>query len=142
MSGAWIVRAWLGAADTVSGPDLPSYGMTALRTLAALVIVVVLLLVAARVLPGLLKRPAGAERGGEIEVVATKALGPRRAVHIVRVRGVEYLIGSSEHGLHQLAAGPLEPKAPERPFAGAPGAILSSAPAGAPGGQTTSVGGP
>jgi len=39
---------------------------------------------------------------GRIEVVATTALGPNRAVHLLRVGNELVLVGSAEHGVTRL----------------------------------------
>lgn len=125
----------LGAAALAAGTntggggpvaDLPSYGAAAARTFIALIVVVALLLIAAKFLPRWLSRRPGPTGTGEIEIVASHAIEPRRRIYVVRVRGREYLIGSSELGLHPLSTGPLDAR-PVQTFA----EVLGAKPGGA-----------
>jgi len=91
---------------------LPSYGEAVMRTLIALVVVVALLLIAAKVLPRWLRDRRAKPSGGPIEVVAAHPIEHRRTIYLVRVRGREYLVGSSEAGLHALSGGPVDGPGP------------------------------
>ena len=97
-----------GVAAGTPPVDIPSYGAAAARTLIALVVVVALLLIAAKLVPRWLNRRTPPPAGGEIEVVASCPIEPRRTLYIVKARGREYLVGSSEQGLHAISNGPID----------------------------------
>lgn len=105
--------------------DLPSFGESFAKMVLWLAVVVALLLVAAKVLPRWVRRaPGGPGASGDIEVVGSVALEPRRRIYLVRIAGKRVLIGSSESGLCRLAGdGPLDPSPTP---AGSPNAAAST----------------
>jgi flagellar biogenesis protein FliO len=84
--------------------DLPSFGESLVKMIVSLAVILTLLLILARVLPRWLGRgSARAVGGGEIEILASRPLEPRRRLYLLRVCGKKILVGSSESGLCRLA---------------------------------------
>lgn len=76
---------------------------SSLKALGALVLVLAIILVVA----WLAKRylhvlPQGMTKGDAIKVVAYKAIGPKKAVHLIEVEDQKILIGSTEGGITLL----------------------------------------
>lgn len=126
-----LLAAIAALAAPAASPDplsqLPGtgYGEALLRMVVALVVLVGVLLVAARVLPRWLSRTPAAG-SGHIRIIESTRLEPRRSLHLVEVGSSRVLIGSSEHGLTVLdrvgpasqgAIPPADPPAPVRDFA-------------------------
>jgi flagellar biogenesis protein FliO len=142
--GSWIVRAWshrigrlvliaLGGLALLGGlirpaapapvagmPDGAAYGLIAppdlLDLAVKLVIVFGLLFLFLRVMrryaPG---HVSGSRNGTLLQLVESRALPGRSALHLVRVGERAIVVGQSQHGLVQLAEIPLEalPDLPE-----------------------------
>lgn len=74
-----------------------------LRGVLALIAVVVLILALARVMRTKAARRFVTPQGdGRVEIVSTTALGPGRALHLLRVGDEAILIGSSEGGIRPI----------------------------------------
>lgn len=90
----------LAAAPTLAAEgDALSLGHAAIRSAAALAVVVALILaasVAARCWLG--RIPAGGHRN-PIQIVASRALGSRATITMLEVEGERLLVASSPHGL-------------------------------------------
>lgn len=82
--------------------DLPTYGAALIRMVVALVSILIVLLILAKLLPRWLNRSFGQKSKGDISIVDSIQLEPRRRVYLLRVGGRQVLIGSSEQGLHTL----------------------------------------
>lgn len=82
--------------------DLPSYGEALIRMVVVLASILIALLILAKLLPRWLNRSLGHKSKGDIAVVDSIQLEPRRRVYLLRVSGREVLVGSSEQGLHTL----------------------------------------
>lgn len=104
----WYCEMVMAVGVTPGGAEVPSYGWAAAKMLIALVVVVAGLLIAVKLMPRWMGKRGAVGAKGEIEVVASCVLEPRRVLYIVRVRGREYLVGSSEQGLHAMSGGPLD----------------------------------
>ena len=85
------------------GDSTPNLFASSLKTLGALVLVLALVLFAAWVARRYLHfLPQGASKNDNIRVISTKALGPKRSIHLLEVEGDKILIGSSENGVTLL----------------------------------------
>lgn len=105
MPAVWCAGA-MGQTDTESGGGelvLPDYTSLLIRTLVTLGVMVVVLLLAAKYLPGWLRRLGPADRDGLIGVVESRRLEPGRTLHVVKVGERMFLIGSTAQGLSTLA---------------------------------------
>ncbi len=83
--------------------EAPNLFMTSLKSLSALLIVLALIILAAwavkRYFP-YLQQNIG--KGDDIKILAVKALGPKRSIHLIEVEGKKVLVGSSETGVTLL----------------------------------------
>lgn len=105
MCSLTLVCTWLGGpgdASPLPTTDLPSYGGLLLKTIVALVIVVVLAYALLRWgLPKLL--PGRARGAGEIKVLDRQSLDGRRSVVLVEAYGRYLLLGVAEGSVTLLA---------------------------------------
>jgi len=92
----------LAPAVAAAGAAPPSLGTTALRSVAALALVVALVLATSVVARRWLGRiPAGGHRH-PIQIIASRGLPNRATLTVVEVEGERVLVGSSPHGLSLL----------------------------------------
>jgi len=87
---------------------VPSIGGALLRTLLVLGGLVLLLFVVSRGLRRLGAAPRAGGASDLLEVVETRRLDARRAVHLVRVCGQFFLVGSGDGRLTPLSSGELD----------------------------------
>ena len=89
------------AGDTTTQPA--GAGLSSLKTILALVIVLALILGAAwaarRFLPFLPQRP---QKNDQIQLLSMRALGPRKSIHLLQVDGHRLLIGSTDTNIRLL----------------------------------------
>ncbi len=71
-----------------------------LALLLCVLVLAAVLFVLRKYLPGMARPQSGGQR---LQVLETRRLGPRTALHVVQFGGQQYLIGDSEHGLVNLA---------------------------------------
>jgi flagellar biogenesis protein FliO len=98
--------------------DVPNYGRMLTQMLVALGAIVVVLLVAAKLLPKVLGKRFAASTGAAgnaklIEIVETRRLDPRTSIHLVKVAEQYFLIGSTGDRVQTLAGGELDSEAVE-----------------------------
>jgi flagellar biosynthetic protein FliO len=87
-------------AQEAGGPDL---GVSSLKALSALILIIALILVLAWLARRYLKfLPKGTGHANNIQVVSTRSLGPKRAVYLLEVEGRRLLVGSAESGVSLL----------------------------------------
>lgn len=94
-----------GAADESKNDPLaniPTYGAALIRMVVALVSILIALLILAKLLPRWLNRSLRQKGKGDIAIVDSIQLEPRRRVYLLRVGDRKVLIGSSEQGLSTL----------------------------------------
>lgn len=90
----------LRAADTSAPPDLIS---SSLKTLGALVIVLVIIFIIAWAAKRYLHfLPNVGSKTDAIRLLATKPLGTKRSLHLLEIEGSKFLIGSSENNVTLL----------------------------------------
>ncbi|MFH1862295.1 MAG: flagellar biosynthetic protein FliO, partial [bacterium] len=78
----------------------PNLWWSTIKTLAVLLFVLALVFLAAWAVKRFSPLVPGAYRGTErIQILSSKSLGTRRAVHLLEVEGKRILIGSSEAGI-------------------------------------------
>lgn len=127
-----VAQARPAARDPLN--NLPSYGQMLRRTAWTLFAIVAGLILIAKFLPKWLNQGRLMPRGGKlIEVVESHRLEPRKAIHLIRVAGQYFLVGSAGDRLETLAGGPLDQErvaAALRPGAAAAAAAAKKAPAG------------
>ncbi len=86
-----------------TGESTPSLLISSLRSFGSLLLIIALIILAAwaakKYLP-YLKQQQGKEEG--IKIVAMRALGPKRTVHLIEVEGKKVLIGSTDSGITLL----------------------------------------
>ncbi|HYE16866.1 MAG TPA: flagellar biosynthetic protein FliO [Tepidisphaeraceae bacterium] len=96
--------------------DLPTYGAAIRKALYVLAGIVAALLLAAKLLPRLMKSPAMRARGGGagaggarlLTVVESQRIEPQKTLYLVKVGDQFFLVGSTSTGLEALSGGPLD----------------------------------
>lgn len=74
-----------------------------LKGLGALFFVLALILICAWLARRYLRlSPHGSVKGDQIRILSSRALGPKRSMHLVEVEGQKLLVGSSEEGVTLL----------------------------------------
>ncbi len=90
-------------------PESAASGSDFSRVILALLLCVLVLgavlFVLRKYLPGVTRNTSDGQR---LQILATRRLGPRSALHVVQFGGQQYLIGDSEHGLVNLASSSLD----------------------------------
>ncbi|HEX7344516.1 MAG TPA: flagellar biosynthetic protein FliO [bacterium] len=96
--GTMIARA--AGESPANAPDL---GLSSLKAVVALFVVLALILGAAwaarRFLPFLPKNP---QKGDQIQILSVRALGSRKSLHLVQVEGRRLLVGSTDTNINLI----------------------------------------
>ncbi len=88
------------AAEEQSTPNMFA---SSLKAMGALVLVLAIIFLVAWLARRYLHViPQGITKGDSIKIVAVKAIGPKRTVHLLEVEGHKILIGSTEGGVSLL----------------------------------------
>jgi flagellar biosynthetic protein FliO len=88
------------AENTGEQPDLFT---TSIKTLGALLLVLALIIVAAWAARKYLHfLPKSSAKGDHIQIIAVRALGPKRSIYLLEVEGHRILVGASDGGVSLL----------------------------------------
>lgn len=92
--------AWAAGESPANSPGL---GLSSLKAVVALLLVLALILGAAwaarRFLPFLPKNP---QKGDQIQILSVRALGSRKSLHLVQVEGRRLLVGSTDTNVNLI----------------------------------------
>jgi flagellar biogenesis protein FliO len=91
---------------TADAPEVPSFGASLGKTALALGALLILLALAARLLPRWLSNRVSVGKARELEVLETCRLDGRRTLYLVRVLSRPWIVSVSEQG---TSLQPLEP---------------------------------
>ncbi|TKJ42238.1 flagellar biosynthetic protein FliO [candidate division LCP-89 bacterium B3_LCP] len=100
-----VITVLIGAsvASAEDGGGTQDLFASSLKALGALVLVLALIFIAAWLVKRYLKfLPQGGIRGDGIKVIAVRAIGPKRSIHILEVGGKKFLVGSTESSVNLL----------------------------------------
>ena len=98
-----VLAAQAIPASAQEGSEPPNLVLTSLKSLGVLLLVLALIILAAWAAKKYLRfLPQGGVRSESIKILAVRALGPKRSVHLIEVEGKKVLLGSSEGGVTLL----------------------------------------